>query len=207
MNRFCGPVKQKELEMLLQKVKPHPNPRAALEQYQTPASIAAEVLYFAYGLGDIGGKKVVDPGCGTGILAIGAKLLGARDVVALDVDEAAVEVALKNANELGVDICLLTMDFSEFPETCDTIVMNPPFGAQKSDLHADEAFLGQAIELAGVVYSFHKAETLDHIHKFLAECGRKTTHILRFKLPIPRMFDFHTSDKEEVDAVLLRITV
>lgn len=199
-------MKQKELEILLQKVKPHPNPKAGLEQYQTPASIAAEVLYFAYGQGDIGGKKVLDPGCGTGILAIGARILGARDVVALDVDQAAVEVAMRNADELGVDVGFLTMDFSEFPERCDTVLMNPPFGAQKSNIHADEAFLSKAIGLADVVYSFHKAETLDHIQKVVSGHGRKTTHILRFRFPIPHMFEFHRSEVEEVDAVLLRIT-
>jgi len=120
-------MKQKELEMLLQKIGPHPNPSPKLEQYSTPATIAADALYFAYGQGDIYGKKVVDPGCGTGILAVGAKLLGANDVVALDVDEVAVEAAMKNADALGVDVCFLTMDFGEFPEKCDTVILNRNF--------------------------------------------------------------------------------
>lgn len=199
-------VKQKELEMLLQKVSPHPKPTPGLEQYSTPANIASDALFFAYGLKDIHGKKVVDPGCGTGILAIGAKLLGADDVVALDVDESAVEAAMKNAADLEVDICFLTMDFWEFPEKCDTVIMNPPFGAQKENIHADAAFLERAVDIAGVVYSFHKAETEEFVRKKVEELGRKATHILRYRFPIPHMFDFHRSEKEEVDVALFRIS-
>jgi len=199
-------MKQKELEMLLQKIGPHPSPSPKLEQYSTPATIAADALYFAYGQGDIHGKKVVDPGCGTGILAVGAKLLGAKDVVALDVDEVAVEAAMKNADALGVDICFLTMDFNEFPERCDTVIMNPPFGAQKENIHADSIFLERAAEFAEVIYSFHKAETEDFVRKKLADLGRKPTHILRYKFPIPHMFDFHRNEAEEVEVILFRIT-
>jgi len=199
-------VKQKELEMLLQKVGPHPRPSPELEQYSTPAIIAAEVLFLAHGLGDIEGRKVVDAGCGTGILAIGAKLLGASDVVAVDVDEVALEAAMRNASALGVDICLLTMDFALFPEMCDTVVMNPPFGAQKGNLHADVEFLDHAAGIANVIYSFHKAETRDYMLRRLDGLGRKVTHELRFKFPIPHMFDFHRSEVQQVDVVLLRIS-
>jgi len=200
-------MKQKELEMLLQRIGPHPDPSPRLEQYSTPAAIAADALYFAYGQGNIHGKKVVDPGCGTGVLAIGAKLLGAADVVALDVDEVAVEAAMKNADALGVDICFLTMDFGEFPERCDTVIMNPPFGAQKENIHADTAFLERAADVGDVVYSFHKAETEEYVKKKLGELGRKPTHMLRYKFPIPHMFDFHKSETEEVEVILFRITI
>jgi len=198
-------MKQKELEILLQKIGPHPSPSPRLEQYSTPATIAADALYFAYGQGDIHGKKVVDAGCGTGVLAIGAKLLGASDVVALDIDEVAVESAMKNAEALGVDVCFLTMDFGEFPEKCDTVIMNPPFGAQKENVHADAEFLDRAVEVGDVIYSFHMAVTEDFVRKKAAELGRKPTHILRYRFPIPHMFDFHRSEAEEVEVILLRI--
>jgi ribosomal protein L11 methyltransferase len=50
------------------------------------------------------GRRVLDVGTGTGILAIGAALLGAREVVAVDVDADAVEVASDNAARNGVAI-------------------------------------------------------------------------------------------------------
>ena len=43
------------------------------------------------------GDKVADIGCGSGILALSALLLGAHDAVAVDIDEKAVEITLANA--------------------------------------------------------------------------------------------------------------
>src|SRR2546422_9337507 len=169
-------VKKQQLEILLQKVKGHPKPSADLEQYSTPANIAADVLWFAYAQGDIAGKKVVDLGCGTGILGIGAKLLGAEEVISLDVDEAALGVAMKNASALGGDLSLLTVDVKDFPEPADTVLMNPPFGAQKSDLHADVPFLERALATAPVTYTFHKAETEPYILRRGTEVGGGAGH-------------------------------
>ena len=46
--------------------------------------------------------RVLDYGCGSGILAIGAAKYGAREVVAVDIDQAAVDATLLNAQENGV---------------------------------------------------------------------------------------------------------
>lgn len=48
------------------------------------------------------GQHVLDYGCGSGILAIGAALHGAREVDAVDIDEAAVCATLDNAQANGV---------------------------------------------------------------------------------------------------------
>lgn len=50
------------------------------------------------------GKTVMDVGCGTGILAMCAYLLGAKDVQAIDIDEEAVKVAQKNVSDQKFDI-------------------------------------------------------------------------------------------------------
>ena len=42
------------------------------------------------------GDRVMDVGCGSGILAIGAAMLGAKDVLAVDIDPDAVRVAREN---------------------------------------------------------------------------------------------------------------
>ncbi|TLZ50422.1 MAG: methyltransferase [Methanobacteriota archaeon] len=196
-------MKQRELEILLQKVKPHPSPNPTLEQYQTPAVIAAEVLYFAHGKGDLAGKKVLDAGCGTGIFAIGAKLLGAAEVIAVDTDEAALGVAMANANALGVDVSLLTVDVAEFPEPCDTVIHNPPFGSQKK--HADAPFLEHALAIWSAVYTFHNGETEPWVESRVASFGGVVTDRLRFAFPIPHTFDFHRKEVVEVPATLFRI--
>lgn len=46
---------------------------------------------------DLAGKRVLDIGCGSGILSIGAVLLGAESAFGCDIDRLAVEVARRNA--------------------------------------------------------------------------------------------------------------
>lgn len=50
------------------------------------------------------GKRVLDMGCGTAVLAILAKMEGAAEVVGIDVDEWAYRNALENAERNGVEI-------------------------------------------------------------------------------------------------------
>ncbi|MBQ1675580.1 MAG: 50S ribosomal protein L11 methyltransferase, partial [Oscillospiraceae bacterium] len=52
-----------------------------------------------------GGEKVLDLGCGSGILSIAALLLGADHAFACDIDEKCVDVAYENAalNGIGKD--------------------------------------------------------------------------------------------------------
>jgi ribosomal protein L11 methyltransferase len=52
-----------------------------------------------------GAARVLDYGCGSGILAIGASKFGATEVVAVDIDEAAVHSTQLNAQANGVTLC------------------------------------------------------------------------------------------------------
>ena len=70
---------KKDLEIILSTLKGFERPKPELEQYTTPSSLAAELLWQAYIDGNIEGKIVVDLGCGTGILALGAAILGAKN--------------------------------------------------------------------------------------------------------------------------------
>ena len=53
---------------------------------------------------DLKGKYVIDYGCGSGILAIAAALLGAERVVAVDTDPQALEATRANAKRNGVEV-------------------------------------------------------------------------------------------------------
>ena len=69
------------------------------------------------------GESVLDYGCGTGILAIAAKKLGAGDVLGTDIDPQAVEAAIDNskANEAPATFVLP----KDMPEgTFDIVVAN-----------------------------------------------------------------------------------
>ena len=51
-----------------------------------------------------GWQRVLDYGCGSGILAIGAALHGGRGIAAVDIDEAAVQATQANASANGVTL-------------------------------------------------------------------------------------------------------
>jgi putative methylase len=96
-------VRKLDLERMLSQVKPHPMPKPDLEQYTIPADVAATMIYIAaYSNNDIVSKTVLDLGCGTGRLALGATFLGAKEVVGVDVDKTAVGVAIENSVRVGL---------------------------------------------------------------------------------------------------------
>lgn len=53
---------------------------------------------------EMAGQRVLDYGCGSGILAIGAAKFGAAEIDAVDIDEAAVDAARLNAEANGVQL-------------------------------------------------------------------------------------------------------
>lgn len=195
-------MKQKALEIALEKVPPHPSPRAELEQYRTPANVAAELLYIAQSNGDIEGRKVIDLGCGTGMLAIGAALLGASEVIGVDVDEHSVRIAHRLAQEKGLDIDFFVMDVSELNEPGDTVVMNPPFGCQNA--HADVPFVEKALALCPVVYSLHSTDSEAFIRKLAKRLNAEVTFEKRLTYEIRHTFEFHRKDRMEFRATLFR---
>lgn len=58
------------------------------------------------------GKRVLDFGCGSGVVAIAAALAGAREVIACDIDPQALQATAHNARLNGVDIVLSDDYFS-----------------------------------------------------------------------------------------------
>lgn len=196
-------MKKKELEIKLQTLERRTSPEVKFEQYSTPPDIAADLLFFAYSSGDIASKKVLDAGCGNGIFAIGAKLLGAAEVVGLDLDGSAVALARKNASRAGVNISFLVGDIRYFTGGFDTVLQNPPFGSQKR--HADIPFLETGLRIAPVVYSFHNAATLLFLKRKVQALGGVITDVLSYSFPIPHTFEFHRKDVKRFEVVALRI--
>jgi putative methylase len=198
-------MKKRELEMRLQRVPPLSHPLPHLEQYSTPAAIAADVLYIAYASGDIEGKRVVDLGCGNGIFAIGARLLEADSVMGLDIDASALDEASENAKVLGVEVDWIRADVESIRMRCDTVLQNPPFGAQSRG--ADRPFLRGAIAMADSVYSLHILETVPFLEELITDQGATIVSRKTYKFNIPHMFGFHRKQKKSVDVVLLQIRV
>ncbi len=196
-------MKKVQLERILQSLEAVPSPRADIEQYPTPAGIAAEVAYAAYGRGDLEGSRVLDAGCGNGILGIAAKLLGAAEVVGVDIDPMAVQVAERNARRAKVDIAWRHADVTSVRDSFDTVLMNPPFGSQSK--HADLPFLDTAMALARVVYSFHNGVTEEFLRRRIESRGGTITDRAAYAFPLARSFRFHTDEERRVPVVLFRI--
>ncbi len=201
-------VRRLELERVLLQVEPHPSPRAYLEQYTVPVRVASEMLFIAaYTNDDVECKTVVDLGCGTGRLAIGAALLGADEAFGVDVDGSAVRKAMENAKSFGLDgkLSWIVGDIDVIRGQFDTVLQNPPFGVQKRA--ADRRFLLKALGMAPTIYSLHKSGESNRvfIKRFIEANGGKVTSIFQMKLDIPRMFKFHTKRTHEVNVDLYRI--
>lgn len=70
------------------------------------------------------GQRVLDVGCGTGILAIAAALLGAGTVEAVDVDPDAVTTARRNAATNGVELAVHLGGVQRATERADVVLAN-----------------------------------------------------------------------------------
>ena len=199
-------MKLKNLEMMLQRLSGFEKPRASLEQYQTSAPLAARLLFHALMKGDIEGRRVCDLGCGTGVLAIGAALLGAESVVGIDIDDRALAVAGKNAVMLDADVTFLALDIRdgcrERIGACDTVIMNPPFGAQKA--HADRPFIDCALAVAPVTYGIFNAGSAPFVTSYTQQRASVTEKVGGL-FPIRRTFSFHTRDVQEIEVEILRL--
>lgn len=203
-------VRRLDLERALQQIESHPSPKAFLEQYTTSVDVASEFLFLAaYANDDIIGKSVVDLGCGSGRLAIGAVLLGAKEAVGVDIDRLAVKKARENAERFSLmgKLSWIAGDVDVLRGRFNTVLQNPPFGVQRRS--ADRRFLLKAIELAPRVYSVHKGGEASRafIKRFIEANGGKVTSIFQMRFNIPRMFKFHTERRHEVDVDLYRIEV
>jgi len=202
-------TRKKHLEMKLQSIPSHPKPKVGLEQYTTPSIIASDLIWNAYSLNDVEGRDIVDLGCGTGVFAIASRLMGANSSIGIDIDEDSISLANAVKDKLKVDcVDFIVSDICDFnePLNADTVFQNPPFGSQrKADSGQDLKFLKKAVQLdPEVIYSFHMASTEEFLIKYYEDNSLDITHIFRYKFPIPRIYDFHSKERQDVDVIVLR---
>lgn len=199
---------RRALERRLADLSTFEEPIVELEQYPTPADLAASLLHLADLQGDLE-RPVVDLGAGTGVLALGAALRGAARVIAIERDRAALELARENEQSLAppIDVNWVLADATRPPLAVNgvTVIMNPPFGAQHGREHADRAFLEVAAGLASVSYSVHNADSRAFVDAFVADHGGTVTHGFEAGLELDRQFGFHERDRAELTAEVFRI--
>lgn len=198
-------MKKKDLEIFLEKVPGFSHPKPGFEQYKTPATIASDILFQAYGFEDISDRHVLDLGCGTGIFSFGAKMLNAKQVTGVDKDQECIDIAASFAKKHQFNIDFICTDVSAVSEKVDTVLMNPPFGAQKQNIHADRVFIEKATSVASVVYSLHLEHTLEFISKLLKSLKREGQVLQIYDFPIKAQFSFHTKLKDSISVALIQI--
>lgn len=206
-------MKLKQLEQYLEEIEQFQTPKIKLEQYCTMPHIAARMLHTAQAsFHDIDGKVVADLGCGCGTLAIGSSLLGADFCYCFDIDEDAVSLLKINCenleiNNLDVVLCDVTSYLpARFYKSCDTVVMNPPFGTKTKGV--DMLFLKAALQVArNRVYSLHKTSTRNHILKKAHDFGVKCKVLAELRYDLPSSYNFHKKDSVDIQVDFIQFTL
>ena len=204
-------IKRKDLEILLQYLETKQNLILKYKQYPTSSRVAANLLWIA-GIenDDLYQKNVVDLGCGSGILSLGAAYLGARNVFGIDIDFNSVSIAKANSKETDFEyICnWLCGDIRSFHmKNVHTTIMNPPFGMRKESISRDRDFLLSALELSRVIYSINPSNerTREFFKKFCKEHSAEVVDIISMDFEIPRQYAFHKKKKHIIKVDLYQI--
>ena len=95
-----------------------------------------------------------------------------------------------------------SLEPTSFPLAADTVIMNPPFGAQKE--HADRPFIDFALLTAPVCYGIFNKGSIPFL-----EAYTKNTAVITAKtaalLNIPKQFAFHTQENLEIPVEIVRL--
>lgn len=212
-------ISKKALAIELSKLEGFYKPKISEEQYTTDSEIAADILWKAYTLGDIYMKGIIDIGCGTGILGIGAGMLGAKIVWLVDKDKNAIDITKRNILKMESESLFKNMSKVKWKyilkdinnekgvgikknNSIDTVIQNPPFGTKIR--HNDVIFLEKAAEISKVVYSMHKSETIGYIKNKIIKFGLRLTHIWDYNMPLKNTYLFHSKKNKRIKVSVIR---
>ncbi len=198
------------LGIILSQLKGFEQPKVRVEQYITEPEIAAEILWNAYMLGDIEGKAIIDAGCGTGILGIGALILGASKVYFIDIDKSALKILKDNINKTKSEhniedqsYEIHNKDIKETEIKADITIQNPPFGIKNK--HADKIFLEKAVKNTKTTYSFHKSESQGFVSAFCKDNDCIIDAIWMFNFPLKQTYSFHKKRIQMINVSCFKI--
>ena len=208
-------MKLKNIISDLESLETFSSPKDYLEQYQTPASVAGEMIHYISNNYSIQNYSIADLGCGTGILGIAAALCGCKNVFLFDIDEEALEIAKNNVEslELNDNIQIIQTDVNQL-RLCkklnkyfDLVITNPPFGI-RSENGADVKFLKTASYLCNnTIFSLHKFSTVNFLKKFYNKNGINDIKSFKIEYNLPKTYKFQKKKEKNIDVVCLEAKI
>ena len=208
-------MKLKNIISDLESLETFSSPKDYLEQYQTPASVAGEMIHYISNNYSIQNYSIADLGCGTGILGIAAALCGCKNVFLFDIDEEALEIAKNNVEslELNDNIQIIQTDVNQL-RLCkklnkffDLVITNPPFGI-RSENGADVEFLKTASYLCNnTIFSLHKFSTVNFLKKFYNKNGISDIKSFKIEYNLPKTYKFQKKKEKNIDVVCLEAKI
>ena len=191
-------MRREELVRRIQAVPLPSRPSAPLEQVATPAEAAADLLVALDRFVGLSGRSVLDLGCGTGRLAVGAALLGADPVVGVEVDATLLPIARAASRAANVEVDFQGSSVARWDRPADVVVMNPPFGAQTRN--ADRPFWDAAFLLARrAVGAFASSASRTFIARLALDRAAHVVEVEPVRWDLPWTFPHHRAAKVRLE--------
>jgi len=192
-------MSRKQLEIqLTQSIRGFSKPKIEFEQYQTPPRVAANLLHIAWTRDHIENCEVIDLCAGTGILGIGAALLGANSTL-IEIDPDAYTILQQNIADFDLPITTELADVidHEFTSSYDTAVLNPPFGIQQKS-RSDMDFVKKAADIAQHIYSIHdgSSKNQERLPKLFDNNDLEIVEAYLEDFPLTQSYPWHTSARK-----------
>ena len=208
-------MKLKNIISSLESLETFSSPKDYLEQYQTPPSIAGEMIHYISNNYSLNNYSIADLGCGTGILGISAALCGCKNVFLFDIDEEALDIAKNNIEQLELEdnIQIIQMDVNQLRQCnklnkyFDLVITNPPFGI-RSENGADIEFLKTASYICNnTIFSLHKFSTINFLKKFYNKNGINDIQSFKIEYNLPKTYKFQKKKEKNIDVVCLEAKI
>ncbi|MHA2364931.1 MAG: METTL5 family protein [Candidatus Hodarchaeales archaeon] len=174
-----------------------------LEQYSTPLSFLNNYI----NLLPEENFALIDLGCGTGRLGLTATQYGATQVIGIDIDKEALNIAqnfskIQNLFCTWIHSAVEFFPLSGFKGKIDGVIMNPPFGTRRQNI--DFVFLRKAFETSGWVISLHKnhPQTIKSLERLVRRENYQIASMQELEFPLSSTFPDHKFPYYPVQVIL-----
>ena len=182
------------------------NPNFFLEQYTTPITVLQDYYEF---IPNDNNKTILDLGIGTGKLSKLASLLGAENIIGIDIDKSALKLArslcISNLSLINSPVEFFPFKKIQASRKIQGVIMNPPFGTKRKFI--DLVFLKKAMETRSWIISLHKYNVTS-LDKIKTICENNKYYISKRRIldmELPKTYAIHLKLTYTVKVILLQL--